>query len=45
MNDAMGTALFLVLWGVVWIADRTLRRDADRSELDAYERMNGGGWG
>lgn len=40
MNDVMGTALFLVLMGIVWIADRTLRRDTAQREADAIAAMS-----
>ena len=45
MNGVVGLALWLAFYGLfVWCAVATRRHDR-KAELDAYERVRGGGWG
>lgn len=45
MNGVAGIAFWLAFAGLfVWCAVATRRHDR-KAELDAYERMRGGGWG
>lgn len=45
MNGVVGLAFWLAFAGLfVWCAVATRRRDR-KAELDAIERMRGGGWG